>query len=135
VYNAGTDPQLKDAAVLLSEVVLPELDRRFDKFVEPVTAEIEDRTGIQRRAVERHRDAKTANLREQQDRNRSRAELAELAGDQRRARQLISVNTAIEGKLRKLRDACERRLQEIEAQRELVPEWEDLAGVFVEVIP
>ena len=67
MYNAGTDPQLKDAAVLLSEVVLPELDRRFDKFVEPVTAEIEDRTGIQRRAVERHRDAKTANLREQQD--------------------------------------------------------------------
>jgi superfamily II DNA or RNA helicase len=135
VYNAGTDTRLKSTATLLGEVVLPELDRRFDEFVEHITAEIEDRTSIQRRAVERHRDGKTANLQEQQERNRARAELTELAGDQRRARQLISVNIAIEGKLRKLRDACERRLQEIEAQRELIPEWEDLASLFVEVTP
>lgn len=135
VYNIGTDDRLKKASALLSEVVLPELDRRFDEFVEQITAEIEDRTSIQRRAVERHRDSKSANLQEQQERNRARAELAELFGEQRRARQLFSVNTAIEGKLRKLRDACDRRLHEIEAQRELIPEWEDLASLFVEVIP
>lgn len=133
LYNIGTDDRLTKTADLLSEVVLPELDRRFDEFVEQITAEVEDRTSIQRRAVERHRDTKTANLEEQQERNRSRAELAELAGDQRRARQLVSVNVAIEGKLRKLRDACERRLQEIEAQREVIPEMEDLASLFIEV--
>jgi SNF2 family DNA or RNA helicase len=133
VYNVGADDRLGSAASLLREVVLPELDRRFDEFWQQVTAEIEDRTNIQRRAVERHLDAKTSTLVEQLDRNRSRAELAEFMGDQRRARQLLSINTAIEGKLRKLRQACERRLKEIEAQRELIPEPGDVASLFVEV--
>jgi hypothetical protein len=90
--------------------VLPALDRRFDEFLQQITAEIEDRAAIRRRAVERHRDSKTATLLSQQERNRSRAEAYELTGDRRRARQLISVNVAIEGKLRKLREACELRL-------------------------
>jgi superfamily II DNA or RNA helicase len=133
VYNIGNDDRLENAATLLRDVVQRELDRRFDSFVEQITAEIEDRTSIQRRAVERHRDTKTANLEEQVERNRSRAELAELLGDQRRARQLLSVNVANEGKLRKLREACTRRLAEIEAQRELIPETEEVASLFVEV--
>jgi hypothetical protein len=131
--NIGADERLANAATLLSNVVLPELDRRFDEFVDQITAEIADRTSIQRRAVERHRDAKTATLTEQLDRNRSRATLAEIAGDQLRARQLRSVNVAIEGKLRKLRETCERRLTEIEAQREVIPETEELSSLFVEI--
>jgi len=133
-YNICADERLTKAAGLLSDVVLPELDRRFAEFDEQITAEIADRVSIQRRAVERHRDAKTANLTEQLDRNRIRAEASEGAGDQRRARQLLSVNVAIEGKLRKLRQACERRLAEIEAQREVIPQTEELSSLFVEVI-
>ena len=133
-YNIGTDERLTKAANLLSNVVLPELDRRFEEFDEQITAEITDRASIQRRAVERHRDAKSATLTEQLDRNRARAAFAESTGDQRRARQLLSVNVAIDGKLRKLRQACERRLAEIEAQREVIPQTEELSSLFVEIL-
>jgi superfamily II DNA or RNA helicase len=133
LYNVGADGRVADAATLLSNVVFPELDRRFGEFIEQITAEIEDRTSIRRRAVERHRDTKTTSLVAQQERNRSRAEALEFAGDQRRARQLVSLNVAIEGKLRKLREACELRLKEIEAQRELMPEEVEVASLFIEV--
>jgi superfamily II DNA or RNA helicase len=133
IYNAGSDDRIGAAATLLSNVVLPELDRRFEEFFHQITAEIEDRARIRRRAVERHRDSKTSNLVTQQERNTSKAELLERAGDQRRARQLASLNIAIEGKLRKLRDACELRLKEIEAEQEVDPGTEDVASLFVEV--
>jgi superfamily II DNA or RNA helicase len=133
-YNIGTDDRLAIAATLLKSVVVPELDRRFEEFDQQIATESSDRASIQRRAVERHRDSKTAMLTEQLDRNRYRAETAERTGDQRRARQLLSVNVAIEGKLRKLRQTCERRLAEIEVQRDVVPLTEELSSLFIEVV-
>jgi len=134
IYNVGTDDRLAEAAALLRESVLPALDARFEEFIGQISAEIEDRVTIRRHAVERHQDAKTANLLSQQQRNRSRAEALEWAGDHRRARQLTSVDVAIEGKLRKLREACALRLKEIESQRELIPEAEEIASLFVQLV-
>jgi hypothetical protein len=134
LYNFGADARLPRAAALLGDTVHPALDRRFDEFVQQITAEIEDRTAIRRHAVERHRDSKTVNLLLQQERNKSRAADFDLVGDQRRAKQLLSVNVAIEGKLRKLRDACALRLTEIDRQREIIPEAEEVAAVLVEII-
>jgi superfamily II DNA or RNA helicase len=134
LYNLRADERLPKAVPLLRDTVLPTLDRRFDEFVQQITAEIEDRATIRRRAVERHRDTKTANLLAQQERNKSRAKEFEFAGDQRRARQLMSLNVAIEGKLRKLRQACELRLKEIDRQCEIIPEAEEVASLFVQVI-
>jgi SNF2 family DNA or RNA helicase len=133
LYNVGADQRMPGAAAVLRDTVLPELDRRFEEFVRQITAEIEDRATIRRRAVERHRDSKTATLLSQQERNRSRAEMFELTGDQRRARQLMSLNVAIEGKLRKLREACELRLKEIDSQCEIIPETEEVASLFVQI--
>ncbi|WP_316171405.1 MULTISPECIES: helicase-related protein [unclassified Bradyrhizobium] len=133
LYNFGADARLPRAAALLGDTVHPALDRRFDEFVQQITAEIEDRTAIRRHAVERHRDSKTANLLSQQERNKSRAAEFDLVGDQRKAKQLLSVNVAIEGKLRKLREACALRLAEIDRQREIIPEAEEVAAVLVEL--
>jgi SNF2 family DNA or RNA helicase len=134
LYNLGADDRLPKASAVLRDAVLPALDRRFDDFVQQITAELQDRSTIRRRAVERHRDTKTASLLSQQERNKSRAEYSELAGDQRRARQLLSLNVAIEGKIRKLREACELRLKEIDRQCEVIPEAEEVASLFVQVI-
>ena len=49
-------------------MVLPELDRRFEEFVGQITAQIEDRATIRRRALQRHRDTKVAKLMEVPDR-------------------------------------------------------------------
>lgn len=133
LYNISADSRIPGAAALLRDTVLPELDRRFDEFVQQITAEIEDRAAIRRRAVERHLESKTATFLSQQQRNSSRAEALELSGDQRKARQLVSLNVAIEGKLRKLRQACELRLKEIDSQCEIVPETEEIASLFVEI--
>lgn len=133
LYNVSADSRIPGASALLRDVVLPELDRRFEEFMQQITAEIEDRATIRRRAVERHLDSKTSTLISQQQRNRSRAETFELSGEERKARQLISLNAAIDGKLRKLRQACELRLNEIGAQSEIVPETEEVASLFVEI--
>jgi hypothetical protein len=135
VYNLGADERLPRAAAVLRDILLPTLDLQFEEFVQQITAEVEDRAAIRRRAVERHRDSKSANLLSQQEHNKSRAGDLELVGDQRRARQLLSVNVAIEGKLRKLREACELRLMEVDRQREIIPEAEEVAALFVEVVP
>ena len=133
LYNVSADRRIPSAATLLRDTVLPELDRRFDEFIKQIAAEIEDRATIRRRAVERHLNSKTATFLGQQQRNRSRAEAFEVGGDQRKARQLISLNLAIEGKLRKLREACELRAKEIESQCEIIPETEEVASMFVEI--
>jgi hypothetical protein len=135
LYNIGTDRHVPEAATLLKDIILPALDSRFEEFLQQITAEIEDRAIIRRHAVERHRDAKTVNLLSQQERNKSRARALEWAGDHRRARQLMSVNVAIEGKLRKLRETCELRLKEIDSQRELIPEAEEVASLFIQIVP
>lgn len=134
IYNMGADERIPLAAATLRENVLPELDRRFDEFVQQIMAESEDRSTIRRRAVERHQDSKTAMLLAQQERNRSRAAVCEAMGDHRRARQLLSLNAAIEGKLRKLRQACDLRLKELDRLAEVIPETEEVACLFVEVV-
>jgi SNF2 family DNA or RNA helicase len=133
LYNAAADDRLPKAATVLKDTVLPELDRRFEEFLQQITAEVDDRAAIRRRAVERHLESKTATLLGHKDRNSSRAAAFERAGDQRRARQLFSLNAAIEGKLRKLQNACSLRLKEIDNQCEIIPETEEIASVFVQI--
>jgi len=135
MYNAGYDERLPKAADLLRNAVTPELDRRYDEFVRQLKAEIDDRAAIRRRAVERHRDTKTVMLRAQQERNNERAQEFEFAGESRKAKQLVSLNVAIDGKLRKLLETSGLRLKEIESQRELVWEDEEVAFLLVEVVP
>jgi superfamily II DNA or RNA helicase len=135
LYNAASDDRLPRAALLLREIVSPELDRRFDEFLQQINAEVEDRATIRRRAVERHRESKTTSLLSQQERNAVRARSLELGGEGRKARQLMSLNSAIEGKIRKLQKACELRLAEINSQTEIIEETEEVSSMFIQVLP
>ena len=131
--NIGADERLAKAASLLRAVVLPELDRRFDEFIQQITADLEDRATIRRRALERHRDSKTESLRMQQERHQSRAEELEKAGNRKEAQQRFALARANAVKLRKLQESCNLRFKEIKAQSEVTPEVTDVANMFVEI--
>jgi superfamily II DNA or RNA helicase len=132
--NLRNDDRLPPAARLLKETVLPEVDRRFEEFVHQVQAQVEDRAMLRRRALERHRDTKVKMLTQVRDDHRWQAERSKLMGDDRKGRQHASLAAATEAKLKKLQDSCERRLKEIEVEREPLPEMSDLAILFLEVV-
>jgi superfamily II DNA or RNA helicase len=133
LQNLGNDDRLADATRLLNEVVFPRLDRRFEEFITQVQAQSEDRANLRRRAIERHRDTKSRNLTGVRERHRSQALQLRAIGNDRKARQHEALAVATEGKLKKLLDSCARRLNEIDAECEPVPEVLDVAALFLEV--
>ncbi len=133
IRNIAADDRLAEAAAVLRNVVLPDLDRRFEEFVRHTVAELEDRAAIRMRALERHRDSKTASLMLQRDRYSSRAAQLRQRGEDGAARRFDSLATATEGKLRKLHSTCQIRFKEIEAEKEIVPEDAEVACLFVEI--
>ena len=134
LQNLRNDDRLPEAARLLGNVVLPELDRRFGEFMDQVQAQVEDRVILRRRALERHRDTKVRMLTEVRAGHLAQAERLKRMGDDRKARQHEALAVATEAKLRKLRESCDRRLKEIEAEREPMPEVSDVAVLFLEVV-
>ena len=133
--NFAHDERLVEATALLRDLIVPELDRLYESFLERTTAAIDDRAAIRERALGRHRETKAAGLRRQHDRHRDNAVAARAGGDQRRFKQLMALASATEGRMRKLRDRIDMRLKQIEEQRKSTPEWSDVACVLIEVTP
>ncbi|MBL0934828.1 MAG: DEAD/DEAH box helicase family protein [Rhizobiaceae bacterium] len=133
IPNIASDPRFSKAAEVLRTVVLEDLDVRFDEFEEQMRAQVEDRVRIRRRALERHRDAKAQSLMRIRDHHLDRASYHERRGEGKEARQRRSLAEATEGKLRRLDESCSRRLAEIDALGEVVPEVSDVSVLLVEI--
>ncbi len=131
--NAAHDERLVEAAALLRDLIVPELDRLYESFLERATAAVHDRAAIRERALKRHLETKAAVLCRQHDQHRDNAAIASAVGDMLRSRRLSALASATEGRLRKLHDRIDGRLRQIEAQRESTPEWSDVACVLIEV--
>lgn len=134
ILNIGQDTRLSPAAGLFESVVLSELDSRFDDFFGQVSAQIEDRAAIRKQALQRHREEKVRKLNVEIDKRLASAQNYRRRGEEAKSRHAQSMAEVTKGKIRKLNDICEQRLREIDAQREIVPEVEDVAAVFVEVV-
>lgn len=132
--NAANDGRLGPSADILHEIVLGELDARFDEFETQIRAQVEDRIKIRRRALERHRDAKALSLTLVRDYHRSRAEAYERQGDEKAARQRASLAEATEGKMRRLNESCTRRLSELDALGEVTAEMTEVSAIFVDIV-
>ena len=133
VLNASRHEGLADASATLQDMVEPELDRQFGDFVDQATAEIEDRVAIRHRALVRHFENKTANLRKQQDDLKVKASLAESIGNTRRATNLKNLAAAQGVRIEKLLRTRQLRENEIEAQRAMTPEESDVCCLFLQV--
>jgi hypothetical protein len=131
--NLRNDNRLPAAELLLRSTVLPELDRRFEEFVQQVQAQVEDRAILRRRALERHRAAKAKMFTEVRDRHLLQSEQLKRAGDKRKAQRHEALAAANETKLKKLNETCDRRQKEIDTEAEPLPEISDVAALFLEV--
>ena len=133
VVNAAMHDQLRAASQTLTDVVQPELDRRFGEFMKQATAELEDRVAIRRRSLFRHFESKVMSLEEQQRNLKEQARYAETVGDARRADKLKNLVTAQGVRIEKLRRTLHLRETEIKAQGAMTPEESDVSCLFLQV--
>jgi hypothetical protein len=134
IPNIGEDERLFVVADLLRESVFTELDDRFDVFFREVSAQIEDRATIRKQAIERHREEKIKKLNEEIGKRLASAQNYRRRGEEARSRQAQSMAEVTKGKIKKLNEICEHRLREIETQREVMPEVEDISAVLVDIV-
>ena len=133
VPNAAMHGGLAEAGRTLSDVVHPELDRRFSEFVAQARAEIEDRVAVRRRSLVRHFENKIADLRKQQDNLRTLSSFAEAVGDSRKATNLKNLAAAQGRRIEKLKRARQLRENEMESQRTMIPEESDVGYLLLQV--
>ena len=133
--NFAHDERLPAAVTLLQKFILPELDRLFKEFVERTMADIEDRATIRKQALLRHYDTKKANLNDQKAKFLDEAERCKISDNERRSQQLTALASATDGRLRRLSENVKVRLRQIEEQRQITPEWSDVAYLLIEVTP
>ena len=133
IPNAAMHGSLSDALLVFQDVVQPELDRRFDAFVERVRAETLDRFALRHRALVRHFETKIETLREHKAALKVQADVDDLLGDTRRARNLRNLVLAREGTIERLRRTQQLRASEMEAQREITQEASDVGCLLLQV--
>ena len=133
MLNASRHRGLTDATRIFRDAVQVELDRRFGEFVDQATAEIEDRFAIRYRALVRHFENKIAALKEQQRKLGQQASLDQIVGEVGRATKLKNLSAAQGAKIEKLRQTWHLRENEIETQREIIPEESDVCCLFLQV--
>jgi hypothetical protein len=134
IVNIAADARLKRAAEVLDDVVLPNLATQFDEHFAQVSAEIQDRVNIQRRAVERHKAAKERSLSDQAGQHRVKSQMFARSGEARRAQQFAALAEAAERRLKRLHQSTSQRLREIDLQCEFIPEETEVAAIFAEVV-
>lgn len=133
--NFAHDERHPAAVDVLCSVVEPELDRIYERYVEEMTRNISDRSAIRESALERHFGARKKILIEQIHGLENDADLAESLGNKQRAQRLGALVKARQGMLRKLERKVEQTQEEIEIQRRVEHEVEDIAYLFIEVAP
>jgi len=134
IPNVREDERLFAAADLLRGIVLVDLDRRFEEFSDQVSAQIEDRAAIRKQALERHRHEKIRKLEDEISKRLNSAQNYRRRGEEARSRQAQSMAEATKGKIPKLNDICKQRMSEIDSQREVLPEFQDISALFIEVV-
>ncbi|MCW5675351.1 MAG: DEAD/DEAH box helicase [Xanthobacteraceae bacterium] len=134
IENAREDARISKASSGMKEVVFPELDRRFGEFIAQFEAQAEDRAGLRRRALERHRDSRSMTLNSVLESHIAKAKSFVRSGDSRKAKTYTALVAATEAKLKKLHESCQRRLVEIESERKPAPEESEIAVIIVEVV-
>lgn len=133
IPNAAMHGSLPDALLVFQDVVQPELDRRFAAFVARARAETLDRIALRHRALVRHFETKIETLRTHKAALKAQADVAELFGETRRARNLRNLVLAREGTIERLSRTQQLRESEMEAQREIAQEASDVGCVLLQV--
>ena len=133
IPNAAMHGSLSDALLVFQDVVQPELDGRFGAFVARARAETLDRIALRHRALVRHFETKIQTLREHKAALKVQADVDELLGDARRARNLRNLALAREGTIERLRRTQQLRASEMEAQREITQEASDVGCLLLQV--
>lgn len=105
---------------LANDVLIVEADDRFEKFLEQVTVENEDRAAIQESSVKSHRDNQLSILRKVKDEHL------------RRGRD--SLAKATEGKMNALENRIERQLRRIKQGREITHRKDEICVGVVRVV-
>ena len=133
IANAAMHPSLPDALLVYQDLVQPELDRRFGAFVARAQAETLDRITLRHRALVRHFETKIETLRQHKNALQAQADVAEVLGDARRARNLRNLVLAREGTIERLSRTQQLRQSEMEAQREITQEASDVGCLLLQV--
>ena len=133
IPNAAMHASLPDALLVYQGLVQPELDRRFGAFVARAQAETLDRITLRHRALVRHFESKIETLRQHKDALQAQADVAELLGDARRARNLRNLVLAREGTIERLSRTRQMRASEMEAQRDITQEASDVGCLLLQV--
>ena len=133
IPNAAMHGSLPDALLLFQDLVQPELDGRFGAFVARARAETLDRIALRHRALVRHFETKIETLREHKSALEAQADVAELLGETRRARNLRNLVLAREGTIDRLSRTQQLRASEMEAQREITQEASDVGCLLLQV--
>ena len=133
IPNVAMHGSLPDALLVFQDLVQPEIDRRFGAFVARARAETLDRIALRHRALVRHFDTKTETLREHKAALEAQADVAEIFGEARRARNLRNLALAREGTIERLRRTQQLRASEMEAQREITQEASDVGCLLLQV--
>ena len=133
IPNVAMHGSLPDALLVFQDLVQPELDRRFGAFVARARAETLDRSALRHRALVRHFDTKIETLQEHKAALEAQADVAELFGDTRRARNLRNLALAREGTIERLRRTQQLRASEMDAQREITQEASDVGCLLLQV--
>ena len=134
ILNASNHSKLTEACKTLQDIVIPELDRKFEEFVTQAKVETEDRVSIQQRSLTLHFEKKIQSIQELEQKLKNRASWYEELGDQKRATNLKSLVAAQVGKIQKLENAWRLREIRTEAQREITPEESDIVCLFLQVV-
>lgn len=120
IPNAGARIDLVSAASMLEEVVSVELMKRFESSLNQYEAELQDRTLLQLRSLDRHRQTQSEKLDIQIQRNRNLGQ--------------EGILKANEGRLRALHARCDQKQAEIETRRSITPMFSELSVGVVEVV-
>ena len=134
IPNAGLHPSLPNAHIVLRDLVQHDLDERFGAFVARARAETLDRFALRHRALTRHFSTKIGTLRANKAALEAQADVAEIMGDPRRARNLRNLALARAGRIERLSRTQQLRASEMKAQTEISQEASDVGCLLLEVV-
>ena len=133
VFNASIHPSFVKAAEVLVDAVIPEIDSKFEEYVEQVSTESEDRMNIRRRALVSHFNKKLERLQGARSQLVRQVLLAETTSDDTRVRNLRNLVLAQEANISRLKKTLSSREYEIEQQKQTTPEATEVCLLLAEV--
>ncbi|MBM3575824.1 MAG: DEAD/DEAH box helicase, partial [Alphaproteobacteria bacterium] len=134
IPNIKSNPRLSKALSLANEFLFPSLDKRFHDYLSRITAELSDRSDIQRRALLNHLKSSSDRINITKNKFLHQIALLEQRGDAHKAQKLRSLAANQDNKLSKLKSACDLRLKEIDSYGTTFPQESEITLIFAEVL-